>query len=920
MNKPDTSPSVRVVALAVGLGLLPALGLRAQTAPTPAPAPAAAASTSSAPAQQAVNNNEIIQLPQYTVVGQQAALASAQEIKMSSQSIVDSIVADDIDKLPDVNVSYALERITGVQVGHLFAGVGGNQGVTIDGLTQIENTIDGREVFTPGGAAGGGVQNGTRTFDYSDIPSALVAGIDVYKSSAANQIDGGLGGIIDVRLHKPFDFDGPEVSVTLGTTYSSLDNEDKPNYNVLVSDEAKTSIGKIGALVDFTYQVQPWREDNIGMGNPTAATTAVTGNSGALIASGYTTDTAEGVFQTTGMNAVLQWQPGPNLNLYAGYNYEQWWNVENQYEISFGLSSATVVPGSATLFSGSPTAVESASFANVSASAFTIIRDLTDRDRQYYIGGNWTSGDLKVKFDLDRYDTANGFYNNGVLASVGPIPGFSYNLGGKIPAAVVTGASLEDPNLYKLSQIYNRLDPSTGYETAGTLDAEYALSGFITSINAGFRYAGTESDNGTTGLYLGSYSFNSTNNLLSEHPAFFGAEPIENFFSGYKEPSVFQYLSDNVNNLRETNALLATYGDTTTTAGTDAAINPLSLFHIDESTAAFYLMPKFAGSVGGLNFDGNIGVRVVQTTDDLDGFQTVTPASLSSTGVAVLGPLHLTHKYTDWLPSLNYRLKLTEDTYLRLTASKTITRPPFGYISPSLTLNANPVTPSLDSGSQGNPNLNPMRSDNVNVSLEKYFTKSTMVYVGALYKDVIGFPASFTLPETYGGLTYQVSTYVNLNPATIKGFEAGYQQFFTFLPAPFDGLGVQANFTQVNSTTPSSVQGYNIPLTNLSRNSYNLIGMYEKGPFSARIAYNWRDKYVTGVSSFVGVGLIPQFVRDYGDLDASINYDITKNVEITVQGINLTNTMRYQYWNSSDVPSNLYLDGIGLMASVTWKL
>jgi iron complex outermembrane recepter protein len=888
--------------------------------PTANPPAAAPATTAPAPTTSQVND-QTIQMAPLVVKGEQASLASAQELKMDSESIEDSIVADDIDKLPDVNVSYALERVTGVQVAHVFAGVGGNGAVTIDGLTQVENTIDGREVFTAGGTSGGGVGNGQRTFDYSDIPSALVSGIDVYKSSAANQLDGGLGGIIDVRLHKPFDFDGPQVAVTVGTTESTLNNDSKPNYNVLVSDTEKTSIGKIGFLVDATYNVQPWREDNIGVGNPTSAPTAATGAPAALIASGYTTDTGQGTFQTTGVNGVVQWAPGPNLNLYAGYTFEQWWNIEDQHEFSVGLSSATVVPGSAQMFAGSGTAVESAAFTNVTATTYDIIRDLTDRSREYYIGGAWNSGDLTIKLDVSRYDTANGFYNNGIYDSAA-LPGFNYNLGGTIAAGVVTGASLLDPSIYKPAggQVYTRLDPSTGYETAGKLDGEYEIhNSFLTAIDAGVRYAGTEDDNGTTGLYLGSYTFPASAASINQFPGGWTAEPVENFFSGYKEPTVFQYLAAEASNLRNANETLAQFGDTTTTLATDGSINPLSLFHIDESTTAVYLMPKFAGNLGGLTYDGNIGLRAVQTTDDLGGFQTVTPASIAPGGVAVLGPLHLSDTYTDWLPSLNYRLKLTDSLFFRVAASKTITRPNFNEISPSLTLNENPITPSLDTGSQGNPNLQPMRSDNVDISLEQYFNKSTSVFVSALYKDVSGFPESITNPETYGGVTYQVSTYANLNAATIKGVEAGYQQFFSFLPAPFDGLGFQGNFTHVDSTTPSSIQGYNIPLTNLSRNSYNLIGMYEKGPFSARLAYNWRDKYVTGVSSFVGVGLLPQLVRSYGDLDASLNYDVTKNIEFTVQGTNLTNTLRFQYWGSPNVPSNLYLDGMYLTASVTLR-
>ena len=887
----------------------------AQTATPPTPADNTTTATASS---SKTGTPEVVEMAPFVVSGFRASLASAADIKQSTQQIVDSIVASDIDKLPDLNVAYALSRIPGIQVAHTFAGLGGNGAVTIHGLTQVENTIDGREVMISGGTSGGGQGAGQRTFDYSQIPSALVAGIDVYKTSAADQPDGGLGGLINVRVHKPFDFgNGLTAGVTVGTTYSQLHNQTRPNYALLVSDSAQTGIGRIGVLVGASYQDQPWREDNIGVGNPTPAASVATGNPNALIATSYGCNTSYGVFQTTGVNAVLQWEPFKGLQLYAGTNYNQWWNVEDQVQMSIGLNAAASVAGSGTMFPGSTTAVQSASFTNVTGTAFGVIRDLTDRGHQYYVGADWTSGDLTVKLDLSHYANAYGFYNNGVYCSAA-IPGFGYNIAGTIPSGVVSGASLYDPSIYKLVQVYNRLSPATGGATAGTLDAEYRLpKGFFTSILAGVRYAVTEEDNGNTGLYLGSYNLPSTNNLLSQHPGMWGPSPIQNFFSGYGEPTIFQYLTSNTDTQRNANQMLAAYGDTTTTANTDATINPLSLFHIDETTTALYLMPKFQGNVGGLNFDGNIGLRAVQTKEDLKGFQTVTPAAVAPGGIAVLGPLSLSSSYTDWLPSLNYRLKLTDSLFLRLAASKTITRPNFNQISPSLTLNQNPITPSLNSGSQGNPNLQPMRSTNYDLSLEDYLSKSTLVYAAAFYKKVTGFPGSITQPQTYGGVTYQITTFANLNPATIKGAEVGYHQFFTFLPAPFDGLGFEANCTYVQSSTPSTIQGYNIPLTNLSRKSYNAILMYEKGPFSARIAYNWRDKYVTGVSNFVNVGLLPQFVRAYADLDASLNYNITKNIEISVQGVNLTNTLRYQFWGSPQVPSNCYLDGMTLMGTVT---
>src|SRR5581483_3669307 len=100
-------------------------------------------------------------------------------------------------------------------------------------------------------------------------------------------------------------------------------------------------------------------------------------------------------------------------------------------------------------------------------------------------------------------------------------------------------------------------------------------------------------------------------------------------------------------------------------------------------------------------------------------------------------------------------LKLMPETFLRIAASKTLTRPNFSSMSPSLTLNQNPVTPSSNSGAQGNPYLHPMHSENLNLTLEKYFNKDTSVYVGGLYKGVTNFIAPFTNTQTYGGVSYQ---------------------------------------------------------------------------------------------------------------------------------------------------------------------
>ncbi len=892
-----------------------------QVAPAPADGAGSGEKTgrpvTPATADQAGANDKIVKLNPYVVNGLLASLTSAEEIKESDQQIVDSIVASDVDKLPDINASYALSRIPGVQLAHTFSGLGGNGAVTIHGLNQIVSTIDGHEVITPGGIANGtaGVGVGQRTFDYSQIPSALIEGIDVYKTSAANQIDGGLGGLINVRMRKPFDFPlGVDGGATFGTTYSELKDGFDQNYTVFANASGKTAIGKIGALVSISDIATPWREDSIGIGNPTPNAAVTTGVPTAITTSGYSDTSSYGEFKTEGYNAVLQWQPPPNLEIHVGYNPNKWRNIQDEVEFATALPVSATVAGSGAMFSGSSTAVQSATFNNITGTAYGLIRDLQNQLNMTSFGADFTSGNLTLDVDADRYTSSNRFYNNLVFASVA-IPSLSYNLGGTIPSVSITGVSLMDPSVYRLVQVDYRLFPSNSVGKAAKIDAGYSFAkGLVTKLLAGVRYADTTSNNLPTGLFLCSFNIPASANLLSDYPGLWRASPVQNLFSGYSEPQLQQYLVSDTSIMRDPNALYQDYHATNTPA-TSATVNPLSLFDIKETTTAFYLMPEYAGTVAGLPFDGNLGMRMVRTQEDTGGYEGASPATAA--------PITLLSSYNDWLPSFNFRLKLLDTLFLRAAVSKTIARPPFGELSPSLTLNANPVNPNLNSGAQGNPNLQPVRSTNFDLALEYYPAKSSVFYGTAFEKKVTGFIGSLSQPETFSGVTYLIQSFANLTPATIEGYEVGFQHFFTHLPAPFDGLGLQANFTYVYSTTPTTISGVgapvNAPLTNLSKTSYNVVGMYEKGPFSARIAYNYRSSFVTGFAYYVNTGLLNQELLGYGDLDASLNYSLTKSVELSVQGVNLTNTLRYQVYGTKEFPDNIYTDGPQLMTSITYR-
>ena len=158
-------------------------------------------------------------------------------------------------------------------------------------------------------------------------------------------------------------------------------------------------------------------------------------------------------------------------------------------------------------------------------------------------------------------------------------------------------------------------------------------------------------------------------------------------------------------------------------------------------------------------------------------------------------------------------------------------------------------------------------------------------------------PRTVTFNDGVSAL-YDVTTYGNASKAKVKGAEVAYQQFFDFLPGALSGLGVQANFTYVDSEAPSPAsQGpvTQLPLEGLSKYNYNLIGIYEHGLISARVAYNWRNKFLVTTAAN-GTGNLPIFQKSSGQLDASITANVTPHLSLTLNGTNLTNTVRSTYY------------------------
>jgi iron complex outermembrane receptor protein len=830
---------------------------------------------SGAPA--ALSQSETVQLGRVVVLGMRSSLATAQQIKRGKYEIVDSVVADDIAKLPDFSVTDALQRITGVQIAR---DRGEGSIVTIRGLTQIETLLNGREVFTAGTG---------RTLDFADIPSEMVSGIDVYKTSSADHIEGGLGGLIDLRTRRPFDFTGREIVGSARLIRGDLVKADKAQFSLLASNRWKTDTpGEFGALVNLSHQERAWREDLKGTGNPASRTDLVPGQT-VIAPNGTSETTSLGHRKRTAGNVVLQWRPSPALEFYAEGSYAEFRTIQDSHQINV-QASPTFVAGSPTLFAGTND-LKSITWTDAPLSILSFARDTIDRTKQAAVGGIWTGEALTLKADLSRTNSFNNLFFSGPFFA-GTAANFTQDLSTRVPGTSVSGTDLLDPSNVRYTGIAYRSRPFDGELTTARIDADYTFVGnFLQTLSAGVRHAKRGASN-APGLIFADAAV--TGISAADRPSFIMPNPY-GFFPGVGTPSIRNYIVGNLDSARDAAGLRNAFGITTPIP---TSASPLSLWDIDEETQAAYLMARF--KAGSLPFDGNIGLRVVRTRESVSGSQ-----SVPDTGSVV--PIHIATTYTDWLPSANLRWRLGDGLVLRASASKTITRPNFDQLSPSLTLVPNPVNPLLNQGGAGNPELKPVRADNLDVAVEKYFSPTTSVYLTTFAKKVDGFVTTVSNPEVHDGATYQVSRPQNRAAADIKGFEIGYQQFYGFLPGWLSGLGLQANYTYVDSET----------LQNLSRHSLNLIGMYERGKVSARIAYNWRDRFLSGIANIVNVGALPIYTRAYGWLDASVRYRFTDNVSLAIEGTNLLRTMRSAYYGVETRPQGNWLNDTQLSATVT---
>lgn len=927
------------------------------------------------------------------VSGQRAALQSAQKIKQNSDEIVDSIVAEDIGKLPDRSVTEVLQRVAGITMDR----AGGDKvhysvegsGVVIRGLTYVASQLNGRDTFSA---------NGGRALSFEDLSPELLAGVDVYKNPSAGMIEGGVSGIVNMRTAMPFDFPGFRGAVSANEKWSDLRRETKPDLSGLLSNNWNTPVGKVGLLLSIAKSRTSERTDTLTQ-DPYYLQTTLTSTDAA--GNNYYAPTADKNWIVRGLGWKSQFYDRDRTGIYAAAQWKKD-NVESsltyfksQYKFNWfeyltgeGVDPYQVTVSNAKydqgrMISGTLTHPDPTRGLEVTNSTRFSGRDSSTSDLSWNLRwkptSNWTlSSDLQIV--NSKTQSLDSLISTGTQ-----LPKQVFDLTGSQPAITFDEADrayMGKPENYYWASTMEHQDRGTAKHKAWVGEARYVFEDnpVLNDLRVGVRLTDRDAltevsipdynwatvtqawqlgwDVDHLATITGSdspydrYSFPNFLGGKANIPAmYFGAPSVANGF-----PGSYTKLHDYYKTL----CTACTYANwTPSTFGS----NPAGSNEQKERTQALYAQLRFSFDDLKFPVDGNVGLRVIRTKNQAAGYTilatTTVPSVTQGQQVPALVPfavpMNFDNSYTDALPTLNLRMKASEDLQFRFAVGKSISRPALNQLQAYTTLNmnvdldnnTNPPTVksvSLQGTATGNPMLKPIKSTQEDLTAEWYFSKAGSLTAAVFNKNLSDIIVNQTLnfPVDAGGtpVNFVVTGPANAAKGYARGFEIAYRQFFDKLPGVLSGLGLEVNYTHVNSKQQRNDSAFspycsagmgadnlnlyingcdtdgrafgNLPLPNLSKHAANLALLYEKGAFSARLAYAWRGKYLQDVArnadstgpnqtnaldtnpdsatygrNNLPVGL-PLWIDNYGQLDAGVQYKWSDKLSFSLDATNLT--------------------------------
>jgi TonB-dependent receptor len=248
------------------------------------------------------------------ITARRKALADAISIKKNADTIVDSVTADEAGKLPDNSITEVLQRLPGVSISR-FGGTNGGStafqiegsGLTVRGLPFNSSMLNGQQLFSA---------NGASSFSWNEITPELMSGVDVYKATRADLIEGGASAI-NLRTHLPFDFKDTQFNVTAGGSYGTQVRKASPRISALFSKRFDTGIGEIGVLWDFAFSRFYQQSSDVQVGAMFAeyVPTSKRPDNLAFVPSSFNWNENQTKRDRYGAYQAIQWKPASNLTL-----------------------------------------------------------------------------------------------------------------------------------------------------------------------------------------------------------------------------------------------------------------------------------------------------------------------------------------------------------------------------------------------------------------------------------------------------------------------------------------------------------------------------------------------------------------------------------------------------------------------------
>lgn len=893
------------------------------------------------------------------VTGFRQSLQESLAVKRNSTGIVDAISAEDIADFPDLNLAEALQRVPGVQIDR---DGGEGRSINVRGLSSdfVRVQINGMEALaTTGGRDGRANRN--RQFDFNIFAADLFTSVKVAKSQEAATDEGSLGATVQLRSAKPFDYDDFTFAMGAQASYNDLSEETDPRITALISD--RWMDGRLGALVSVAYSKRNTFEEGSSSGRfrvpandgcvaPYFGLTrcfesvgTITNASGQVLTGQAAADAAaQGAHpriprygrigydrERLGLTGSLQFEPWEGTEITFDSLYAQLDQTRSEEFLEvISLARETGVQGlrAMDLVSGvvddNNTLVQ-ATFNDVDIrteqridilsteffqNSLSLEHEISDRLRLSAMGGISRaigSNPQQTTISLEAHDIDGYSYDY----SNPNLPAFDYGFDVTNPANFVFSSStaLGDASIIRLRP--NKTLNS--YETA-RLDLEYDLndifkiSGGVSYKEFGFRVnEWRKPSEGVTAQTLAQLAANGY--TLADYSTL-----VTNFGQGMDLPAgtPTSWLIPDLNAL---NAIINfdcdcinEYGNWTRTvfAGETRSAT--------EKSNGAYVQLDWNTELATLPFRGNLGVRYVET-------------DLTSVGLLSGNTATANHSYSDTLPALNMVLEPIPDVLVRFAAAKTMARPNLTALTPGGSIDANPPGLSLTAG---NPYLDPIRSNNYDLSFEWYPYEEALFSVAVFRKEIesfnqrlqrtipyseTGFPVSLLPPSVSPSDPFVVTTFINTDGGDLTGFEVTAQTPFNFdfLPDFLQGFGGLVNFTKIESEfeyiiNPTSGATVTQPLVGQSPESLSATLYYERGPFEARISSSWRDEYLTTVPAASGNDVEGKAATL--NLDFSASYELTDKIELTFEAINLTDVYD-ERWISSTRQNNLNYEHTG---------